>query len=331
MESIVQLYETLPEVVSLMVTFTLEGEQGLDMDGLKREVYFTFWERAFEKFFEGKSTFVPRIGPDIQDNHYQAIGRVVSHCYLLTGIFPTAISKVFATALLVGKNALSADDYISGFLEHVFQYDRMRLESALAKSSLIDVFPNETAEFLCEFLSEYGVVQNPTPASLKQILANVAKTELIAKPSVAINEIRTGMLAGSCKELWGDFRKEDVDELYDRMKLTTSKLLGMIQVDEMVLTKPQSQVLQFLKQYIRSLSPKELQLFLRYVTGSCLPVVKNVKVVFHTHAGTVPMVFIHTCSAIIDLPDGGYTGYTDFRVQMANTLLSPESWRFTSL
>ena len=48
--------------------------------------------------------------------------------------------------------------------------------------------------------------------------------------------------------------------------------------------------------------------------------VKNVKVVFHTHAGTVPMVFIHTCSAIIDLPDGGYTGYTDFRVQMANTL-----------
>ena len=106
-------------------------------------------------------------------------------------------------------------------LEHVFQYDRMRLESALAKSSLLDVFPNETAEFVCEFLSEYGVVQNPTPASLKQILANVAKTELIAKPSVAINEIRTGMLAGSCKELWGDFRKEDVDELFDRMKLTT--------------------------------------------------------------------------------------------------------------
>ena len=170
LESILQLYETSPEAVSSLVTFTLEGEQGLDMDGLKREVYSTFWERAFEKFFEGKSTFVPRIGPDIQDNHYQAIGRVVSHCYLLTGIFPTAISKVFATALLVGKNALSADDHISGFLEHVSQYDRMRLESALAKSALIDVFPNQTAEFLCEFLSEYGVVQNPTPASVKQIL-----------------------------------------------------------------------------------------------------------------------------------------------------------------
>ena len=158
-----------------MVTFTLEGEQGLDMDGLKREVYSTFWERAFEKFFEGKSTFVPRIGPDIQDNHYQAIGRVFSHCYLLTGIFPTAISKVFATALLVGKNALSADDYISGFLEHVFQYDRMRLESALAKASLIDVFPNETAEFLCEFLSEYGVVQNPHQPHLSRFWRTLPK------------------------------------------------------------------------------------------------------------------------------------------------------------
>ena len=92
-----------------------------------------------------------------------------------------------------------------------------------------------------------------------------------------------------------------------------------------------SRNLQFLKQYIRSLSPKELQLFLRYVTGSNLPVVKNVKIVFHAHAGTVSMVFIHTCSAIIDLPDGGYSGYTDFRVQMENTLLAPESWRFTAL
>jgi len=102
-------------------------------------------------------------------------------------------------------------------------------------------------------------------------------------------------------------------------------------VDEMVLTTSQSQVLQFLKHYIRSLSPKEFHLFLRYVTGSNLAMVKNVKVVFHAHAGTVPMVFIHTCSAIIDLPDGGYSDYTDFRVQMEKTLLASESWRFTAL
>lgn len=66
----------------------------------------------------------------------------------------------------------------------------------------------------------------------------------------------------------GNFRKAEVDYLYNKMRLTTSKVLKMIRVDEMSLSKPQSQVLQFPKQCIRGLTPKELQSFLRYVTGS---------------------------------------------------------------
>ena len=30
---------------------------------------------------------------------------------------------------------------------------------------------------------------------------------------------------------------------------------------------------------------------------------------FHPQAGNFPLVYIHTCSAIIDLPFGGYTGF----------------------
>lgn len=88
---------------------------------------------------------------------------------------------------------------------------------------------------------------------LGNILVSIAKTELFAKLSVALNEIRSRMFQGMYKELWGDCRKEDVDDLYDNMMLTTSKVLQMIQM----LRKLQAQVLQFLKQYIRSLSPNE--------------------------------------------------------------------------
>ena len=59
--------------------------------------------------------------------------------------------------------------------------------------------------------------------------------------------------------------------------------------------------------------------------------VAKTELIAKSHAGTVPMVFIHICFAIIDLPDGGYSGYSDFRVQMENTLFAPESWRFTAL
>ena len=330
LDRVLQIYKTTPDIGSSMLSFILEGEQGLDMDGVKREVFTLFWERALETFFEGHSTFVPRVGPDVPDSHYQTISRVISHCYLLIGRFPSVISKVFITALLAGKDALSADDYISVFLEHVSEYDSLRLKSAIKMSRSLGVFPDEMTQFLFEFFSEYGVVQTPTPSSLQDILLSVAKTELIARPSVALNEIKAGMFAGKYKELWGDCCKEDVDHLYEKMKLTTSKVLQMISVDEMSLRKSQSQVLKFLKQYIRGLSPKELQSFFRYVTGSSLPLVKSVKVMFHPQVGAFPMVYIHTCSAIIDLPSGGYTGFQDFRVQMDNTLQSPEAWLFTS-
>ena len=150
---------------------------------------------------------------------------------------------MFITALLAGKDALSADDYISGFWEHVSEYDSLRLKSAIKMSRSLGVFPDEMTQFLFEFFSEYGVVQTPTPSSLQDILLSVAKTKLIARPSVALNEIKAGMFEGKYKELWGDSRKEDVDHLYERMKLTTSKVIQMISVDEMSLCKSQSQVL----------------------------------------------------------------------------------------
>lgn len=330
LQKLLQTYKTSPDICSAILNFVLEGEQGLDMDGVKREVFTIFWDMAFEKFFEGHTTLVPRVGPDIQDSDYQAIGRAISHSYLLTGIFPVTISKVFVVTLLVGKDVLSAEDYISGLLDHVSVYDSLQLKSALATSKSQGVFSEKMVEFLLEFLSGYGVVQSPTPSSLEDILVSVAKTELIAKPSVAIKEIKAGMFGGKFDKLWGNFRKTEVDQLYDKMRLTTPKVLQMICVDEMSLTKSQSQVLQFLKQYIKCLSPKELQSFLRYVTGSSLPAVDKINVLFHPQAGAVPLVYIHTCSAIIDLPCGGYTGFQDFRIQMDNTLQSPDAWRFTS-
>ena len=139
-----------------------------------------------------------RVGPDVDDSDYKTFGRVISHCFLLTGIFPTVISKVFFTSLLVGKDALS-DDYIFGFLKHISQYDAMCLEKALeqAKSGNLS---SETKEFLFDFLSEFGVLKTPTAVNIREIVSSVAKTELIAKPSIALHENKGGMCEGRYTE-----------------------------------------------------------------------------------------------------------------------------------
>lgn len=162
LQKLLQTYKTSPDICSAILTFILEGEQGLDMDGVKREVFTLFWEMPFEKFFEGHTTLVARVGPDIQDSNYQAIGRAMSHSYLLTGIFPITISKVFMATLLVGKDVLSAEDYISGLLDHISVYDSLQLKSLLEISKSRGVF-SKMAEFLLEFLSGYRVVRGSNP------------------------------------------------------------------------------------------------------------------------------------------------------------------------
>ena len=119
---------------------------------------------------------------------------------LLIGIFPNTISKVFIAALLAGKDAQSADDYICGLLDHVSEYNSLQLKSALETSMTAGVFSEKTSTFLLDFASEY--VQIPTHSLLRGILVSVVKTELIAKPSVALNDIRTGMFHGKFHKLW---------------------------------------------------------------------------------------------------------------------------------
>ena len=76
-------------------------------------------------------------------------------------------------ALLAGKDALSADDYIWGLLDHVSEYDSLQLKSALETLTTAGVFWEGTSIFLLDFASEYGVVQIPTHSSLRGILVSV--------------------------------------------------------------------------------------------------------------------------------------------------------------
>ena len=117
---------------------------------------------------------------------------------LLTGIFPNTISKVFMAALLAGKDALSADDYICGLLDHVSEYDSLQLKSALETLTTAYVF----WEGMSIFLLEFGIwsVSNPNPLLTTRYFGQ-CHLNGIAKPSVALNDIRAGMFEGKFHKL----------------------------------------------------------------------------------------------------------------------------------
>ena len=63
---LLKTYENSREITQHLVTFSFHGEVGMDLDGLKREAYSLFWKQAPENYFEGSSTFVPRVSPEIE-------------------------------------------------------------------------------------------------------------------------------------------------------------------------------------------------------------------------------------------------------------------------
>lgn len=315
-----------PDIVQRFITIRFTEECGVDFDGIKREAYSLFWENAIPRFFEGTCTFVPRISPGIEENVYTVLGRILWHGFVLSGVFPISINKVFLALVLAGKDSISDEDFLEGFLEYVSSYERLKLSHIMQEKEL----SQESTNFFVDFMSEFAVSKLPTPENKKNVLISVGKTELFSKPRMAMDSLKEGFLYGISDGTV--FTKQTVFNIYKELSVTTDKVLSLITIEDLsTMTKAKEAVFTYLKRYVRNLTEKELPLFLRFITGSATYSGEQIKVIFHSYTGNLPHVLLHTCSSIIDLPNSGYDNFNDFRMQFDEVIKNPESWHFHSM
>ena len=74
----------------------------MDLDGPKREAYSLFWKQALEYYFEGSSTFLLQLSPEIEESTMRTLGHIIRYQYVLTGIFPVHINRAFMVATFCG-------------------------------------------------------------------------------------------------------------------------------------------------------------------------------------------------------------------------------------
>lgn len=70
------------------------------------------------------------------------LGRIISHQYVLTGIFPVYINRAFMVATLYGRQAVSDEDLIEAFLEYISENESQELKaihSQTKESSLVNL------------------------------------------------------------------------------------------------------------------------------------------------------------------------------------------------
>ena len=186
---------------------------------------------------------VPRVGPDVTDELCKILGRAIIHSFLITGIWPFQISKIFSVAILVGEEKLTDEDFLDAFLEYVLDYESLILQNAV-KQAETGKIESATQQQVLEILAPFGIRSLPDPNNMKFLLITTAKCKLIHKVNRSINKFREGMLDMDTVGLSVSLEKEAVLDFYKDLCPSPEKVISLTKVDvDGALTKSQEEAI----------------------------------------------------------------------------------------
>ncbi|KAF7710168.1 hypothetical protein HF521_009040 [Silurus meridionalis] len=169
---------------------------------------------------------------------------------------------------------------------------------------------------LLDLLDRLGVKTVPSQDNLKAVLIQVAHKQIIQQPKYALDNMSVVAAQPLMTTLTTPAK---IWTMYDDKKPTPRKVLKLMEANPT--TPAENQAFKFLQQYIRGLDQVGLRRMLRFVTGSDVICVTEIRVVFTTLDGLARRPVAHTCGSVLELPCT-YNSYPELRVEMENVLTS---------
>jgi len=127
-----------------------------------------FWIDAYAKFFEGSTTVIPMVHPQVDFSTFPVLGKVLSHGYLATGIIPDKIALPALIHILLGSGVTVPLNILKeAFVDYLSVPKRSLLTAALQITSS---FPSNMLSQLITLLTRFGCRTIPTPATLPEMI-----------------------------------------------------------------------------------------------------------------------------------------------------------------
>ncbi len=330
-EDVIDLYREGDIVGECPIKIEFLDELAVDHGGVQRELFSAFWEKVYGTLFEGATLLTPMIHPQTDMSIFPIFGRILSHAYLVCGVLPIRIALPSLTCMLLGPTAvISMQVLLDTFLEYVSSSERTTFKNALVYSKEKS-FPSSLQEELMCTLSVFGCRMLPTPSTLMNLIEQVARYEFLIKPAAGIAMIHSGIPLNH-NDFWKKKSPSDVEALYHSLVLSSKKVKSLFAFPD-CLTQQGTRVSGYLRTMIGNMLPEELRLFMRFVTGSCVCVTKEIKVTFNSLSGLARRPIVHTCGCTLELPTS-YSNYDDFYNEFRSILSQTNndfSWRMDAL
>ena len=270
-----------------------------------------FWDCFLARFCEGNTQFVFVPRPSLTDEDYVAVGRIITHQFVLTGTFPVQVAEAQIVQAMFGQ--VSEDCLVSSFLQLLPERERQILCEAQEKDG---PFPTDA---IVDILSEYNVTSIPTAKSLPQIIKQVSRSEVIHKPFFLLEKIRQGM-----GNFWIDITKGEMEEIY---RQTTPNAANVTESLYCVTSdKKEEQVAGWLVRYLKAADSKMLCRFLRFCTASDMVLPnKRIAVRFENMSEAAMRPKAMTCFCSLLLPKG-YNSFAHFSANLDFYLTNTTFW-----
>lgn len=316
------------EILGTSLSVVFEDEKATDLSGLTREAFSIFFTDIQERFFEGNVACVPRVDPQTcrtlsstDDTMFTTIGKIISHCYILTEMFPVFISNASMQSVLV-KGPIKDELLISSFFGYVETFEKEAIQSIM---NVGDAEPDEdNLDTALNVFSRCQANSLPTKDNIHQMVVNAARSELICRPTHALQAICNGMITAH-PSLWACITEGNLTKLYDGLIPTPRRVWKQLLLPCETPSRQEEKILDYLRRFIFSLEPKLLGLFLRFSSGNQY-IGKKINIVFNAQEpGFQRSPSANTCSPHLHLPTS-YSSYTEFKTEFSSVLNHSDEW-----
>lgn len=326
-EDVTSLYINRSEILYQEYPFRVKfvGEKAVDTGGVCRDLFSAFWDKAYEKAFDGTNSLMPAVHPHVDMDIFPVFGAIFSHGFISCGFIPVRLGFPTILAIVHGTSVTIPDSILmSSFQDCLSSHDKGIVEQALNMA----VFPDKMAKSLITILSQFGCQHRPTSLNLRNLIVRIARHEFVTKPSAALISLHSGV--PNCHiGFWDTFSVDRLFRLYNASRGSPQVVIDKL-VEPLDMDSTQQKVFGYLTSFIGNLTPNELMAFLRFVTGSSSLIEQGIQVSFNSLTGIGRRPISHTCTSEIHLSTS-YVSYVEFSEEFYSILQNRDSWEMHAI
>jgi hypothetical protein len=209
------------------VKFSFKHEEGTDEGGLTREVFTVFWDKINGLYLVGEDVlvpFMPLYRQRKEQNHFIAIGRILSHMAALTGTIPArlALSCYICTIFDSDVHELTL---VQDFELFVTANERLLVKKALVSFESLDT---EEKDRLQALVSAFGLYELLSPTEVRQQLVSVAREVLVDRSRRFYQLMRQGMPQQHRQLFWSELTIDHLLQMMVSQQATSEKVANCI-------------------------------------------------------------------------------------------------------